>query len=145
MKINDKKIYRIIDANLNRSREGLRVCEEVLRFVFDDALLSARFKRARHKIAAIIKDLDLNSDLLCVSRNTKEDVGRPTQATEKERRDVKDIFAANIQRVKESVRVLEEFFKIIDHGCSQSFKTLRFRIYNLEKKTYERFTALRNN
>ena len=116
-----------------------------MRFIFDDPGLCAKFKRARHKIAAILNDFDINPDLLYVSRNSKEDVGRPTQKTEKDRKDLKDIFSANIQRVKESVRVLEEFFKIIDPAGSQAFKTLRFRIYNLEKETYERFTALRNH
>lgn len=140
----DTKIYRIIDANLNRSREGLRVCEEIVRFVFDDAVLCAGFKRARHRVTAILKGLDINPELLYVARDSNQDVGRSTQPSEKEREDLKGIFAANIQRVKESIRVLEEFFKVIDSQASQAFKRLRFRIYNLEKQTFERFSALRD-
>ena len=48
------KIYRVIDVNLNRSREGLRVCEEVARFILNNKSITARFKALRHDIQRII-------------------------------------------------------------------------------------------
>jgi hypothetical protein len=36
--------------------------------------------------------------------------------------------------VKESVRVLEEFTKLINKGLAVRFKELRYDIYELEKK-----------
>ena len=45
-----------------------------------------------------------------------------------------DIFGANIERVKESLRVLEEFFKLIDKKDSAKFTKLRFKVYEIEKK-----------
>ena len=42
-----KQILRIIDANLNRTAEGLRVLEDIARFVLDDAALSRQLKIMR--------------------------------------------------------------------------------------------------
>ena len=50
-----RDLLRIVDANLNRSREGLRVCEEVVRFALEDARLTSEFKTLRHKISRSIK------------------------------------------------------------------------------------------
>ena len=43
-------LLRILDANSNRSREGLRVCEEVARFVLNSHPLTKDLKRLRHAI-----------------------------------------------------------------------------------------------
>ena len=37
---NDERLYRVIDANLNRLKEGLRVVEDVRRYGFDDLALA---------------------------------------------------------------------------------------------------------
>ena len=52
-----KDLYRIIDANFNRSKEGLRVCEDMARFVWDDKILSVALKNIRHDLnkAIILK------------------------------------------------------------------------------------------
>jgi len=44
-----------------------------------------------------------------------------------------------MERVKESLRVLEEFSKLIDGGISDRFKRLRFRAYGAEKRLVSRF------
>lgn len=136
----NKKFYRIIDANFNRLQEGLRVCEEVARFILDSKDLSLNFKRLRHNIKNILNVLpaDLKRGLIYF-RDSDFDVGRPTSKLENKRKNSKDIFVANIQRVKESVRVLEEFSKLINDRLSAKFKELRYRIYTLEKKTLARF------
>ena len=46
---NDERIYRVIDANLNRLKEGLRVVEDVRRYGFDDLALAKKIKNLRHK------------------------------------------------------------------------------------------------
>ena len=38
------KLLRLIDANLNRSREGIRVCEDIARFVLNDKRITRSFK-----------------------------------------------------------------------------------------------------
>ncbi len=54
----DPTAMRIIDANLNRAREALRVMEEYARFGLDDAGLTAAIKTARHALAEAIVDLE---------------------------------------------------------------------------------------
>ena len=73
------------------------------------------------------------------ARQSATDVGRATSATEAVRSDIKDIFFANMQRSKESVRVLEEFLKLIDTQLSDRFKRIRFDLYETEKKALTRF------
>jgi len=146
------KTYRVIDANLNRAREGLRVCEEVVRFVLDDALLTRRLKRLRHRITDV---LEKSSGTLLKARDSNSDVGRNRVKDLRMRFSYRDIFLANMERVKESVRVLEEFSKLVNekagpvkgkasNGASGSFKRIRFRLYALEKQIIEKFPALSN-
>ncbi len=129
-----KGLYRVIDANINRVKEGLRVCEEITRFILDNRRLTAEFKEARHRIDTVIADLPKNFRLLR-ERKSLQDVGMKIYAGELRRKNYRDIFFANIQRVKESIRVLEEFSKLKDSGIAVKFKTLRYYIYEIEKKS----------
>ncbi len=132
-----REIFRIVDANFNRSREGLRVCEEVARFIWNSAALTKELKSVRHEISAIIKKSPATSKILCQTRDTEQDVGRPKRTkSEMKRLTFLDIFSANIERVKESLRVLEEFFKLIDKKSSSRFTALRFKVYAIEKKVH---------
>lgn len=137
-----KLIYRVIDANINRAKEGLRVCEEITRFIFDNYNLTSEFKKIRHRTDAILKYLPRNTELF-KERESLEDVGRKLYINELKRRSCQDIFFANMQRVKESIRVLEEFTKLINKNISVKFKELRYDIYQLEKKTTKRISSLR--
>ncbi|MDO8525339.1 MAG: thiamine-phosphate pyrophosphorylase [Candidatus Omnitrophota bacterium] len=130
-----KKIYRIIDANLNRSREGLRVCEDIARFALDSKILTDELKIVRHRISDIAKSSALEFKGLADARNSEGDILRRSRfESEMKRRGLSDIFAANIERVKESLRVLEEVFKLIDVKNSSKFCYLRFRVYAIEEK-----------
>ncbi len=130
-----KDISRIIDANFNRSREGLRVCEEVTRFIWNSASLTKDLKTARHSITSILKKSHISSKILFLTRDVESDVGRKERTkSEMKRLDYSDIFSANIERAKESIRVLEEFFKLIDKNDSAKFTKLRFKVYEIEKK-----------
>lgn len=130
-----KELYRIIDANFNRSREGLRVCEEVARFVWNSPALTKDLKNVRHSISSVLKDTPATARILNDARDSVNDVGRcACSKSEMSRITYSDIFGANIQRVKESLRVLEEFFKLIDKKNSARFTDLRFKVYEIEKK-----------
>ncbi len=134
-----KNIYRILDANLNRSKEGLRVCEEVVRFALNDKKLTAYLRRLRHDISRVADKLPLDYASLLASRNSKEDVGKNFQAERQIKKiSYQKIFFRNLQRVKEALRVLEEFSLFLDQKVSKRFQNLRFKIYNLEKIIYER-------
>lgn len=135
---------RIIDANINRTKEGLRVCEEITRFILNSRSLTAQFKNIRHKIDSLLKYLLTKASLL-KKRQILTDVGRGNFADEMQRRNYQDIFFANIQRVQESLRVLEEFTKLTDIEIAASFKRIRYDIYEIEKKVIKRFAALSNH
>ena len=131
-----KKIDRVVDANINRAKEGLRVCEDTARFILDDKVLTAGYKAVRHELTAVASSF--NYKVIIKARDVGGDTGRPTTASESARTGVADVFYANTQRVKESLRVLEEFAKISDGKLAERFKSLRYKVYGLEKKALER-------
>ena len=128
----DKSLYRILDANLNRTKEGLRVCEDLCRYVWDQKTFTLAFKDIRHELTNIILGLDIKKAL--EARHIQGDVGRATSVSEANRKDINAVFCANIQRVKESLRVLEEVTKLIDTKISFKLKALRYKVYALEQK-----------
>jgi thiamine-phosphate pyrophosphorylase len=141
----DRKIRRIIDANFNRSGEGLRVCEEVMRFVLNSGRLTAELKEIRHAVARIKKESFVRTMDLVESRDAANDVGKCLAARDAAgRSDCADIFKANLERAKESLRVLEEFFKLFDRKSSARFESLRFKLYDIEKKAYKKIESIRN-
>ena len=133
------KVFRIIDANLNRSREGLRVCEDIARFGLNSRTLAQELKSVRHSISASAIGFAGKLKELSASRDSEEDVLKSSRLdSEMKRRTFADIFAANIERVKESLRVMEELFKLINVKGSSKFRNLRFKIYTIEKKAMKR-------
>lgn len=128
----ERKLARVIDANLNRAREGLRVCEDICRFLYDLKGATEGYKKIRHRLTGVAKDIGVEK-IVC-ARDSRRDVGRPTLSEETPRRNVHDIFYANSQRVKESIRVLEECAKILDVKVAEDLKELRYRVYEIEQQ-----------
>ncbi|MBU0605382.1 MAG: thiamine-phosphate pyrophosphorylase [Candidatus Omnitrophica bacterium] len=140
-----RDIFRIVDANFNRSREGLRVCEEITRFIMNSPALTKELKALRHGITGIIRSSPGTAKECLESRNSVSDCGRiPDFEIEVSRREAADIFSANIERVKESIRVLEEFFKLINMDLSAKLSRLRFKTYDIEKRAIKRLSRLRH-
>ena len=121
-----------MDANFNRAKEGLRVCEDVCRFILNAPAATREYKKIRHQLTAAAKCFSFFK--LIRARNIEQDVGRRTFSAELKRKDIRDIFYANSQRMKESVRVLEEFTKLSNRSSSETFKKIRYKVYALEKK-----------
>jgi thiamine-phosphate pyrophosphorylase len=118
----------VVDANLNRLKEGIRVIEDIARYVFDDKNLSSKLKHLRHQCRIEPLNELLNS------RDSINDVLRPTIKSEMNRTDLKSILVANYKRGQESSRVLEEIYKIITPQMSETFKHIRYELYTLEKE-----------
>jgi hypothetical protein len=135
-KSTDKSLYRILDANFNRTKEGLRVCEDLCRYVWDQRTFTRAFKDIRHQLTAAMANLNILKAL--EARCIEGDVGRATIVSESKREDINAVFWANIQRVKESLRVLEEVTKLIDSRISSKLKILRYKVYALEQKVIGR-------
>lgn len=139
-----KGINRIIDANINRAKEGLRVCEEITRFILNDRKLTSNLKAIRHRLDDIIRYLPVRLPDLLKARKSQQDVGKKIYLGELKRKNLSDVFCANIQRVKESIRVLEEFTKLINIKFAVKFKKVRYDIYEIEKKVAEKILSLCN-
>ncbi len=129
-------LLRMVDANFNRAKEGLRVCEDTCRYAWDDKVLTRSFKDIRHQLTSAIESLGLLK--IIASRDIGADVGRPTTASESKRANLDAIFYANSQRVKESLRVLEEIAKLSDLKASQQIKNLRYSFYAIEQKSLKK-------
>ncbi len=135
MKRPSRDIARIIDANLNRAVEGMRVMEEAARMVFDDAPLTASLKDLRHDIARIARTEPGLEDILLKSRGSDRDVLREgSTLSENSRASIAEIVRANAGRVREAVRVIEEYIKLTYPELSGQCKSARFRLYDLEKE-----------
>ncbi len=128
----DKKILRIIDANINRITEGFRVVEEFLRFVYNDEKIYKKLRTLRHQIVKIFSEFYPDTVL---ERNSINDPG--IKAKEKKYKNVKEIVVSNIHRVTESLRVLEEISKLISSRKVMEVKRLRYKMYDLEKYIIE--------
>lgn len=130
-----RKIIRLIDANVNRCMEGLRVLEDINRFILDDAYITKSLKNIRHNLIKAFYELPISLKERFSARDILRDVGKFSNRQEFLRRSYLDIYFINLQRVKESLRVLEEFSKLYNSDVSKKFKILRYKIYELEKKT----------
>jgi thiamine-phosphate pyrophosphorylase len=126
-------VLRIMDANLNRLSEGLRVMEEFARLILNNQSITTRLKTIRHH--AIRGDLAFNRDLLN-ARDAVEDIGINLEvAGESKTRDITSLLVANSRRVQESLRVLEELSKLPGIKLdSDKFKEARFSSYTIEKE-----------
>jgi len=151
MDISERGIYRIVDANLNRAREGLRVVEEIARFVLEEEALQKKTKSLRHKLASLFASLPrkgragsftsgaahrLDRGLLIdLGRDAVSDVGKDyLTESEARRAGTLDLVQANFARIEESVRALEEFTKFLPGERSVRLKAMRFEVYSLEKE-----------
>ncbi|NQU18307.1 MAG: thiamine phosphate synthase [Candidatus Saganbacteria bacterium] len=124
------RILRIIDANTNRVQEGLRVVEEISRFVLNDKKVSLQIKKMRQIVKSFTIKLKASK-----YRDTRGDVGRRTYSKgESKRSSVYSVFKSNIKRAEEGLRCLEEFSKLIDPQLGRRFKELRFQSYDLESE-----------
>lgn len=121
---------RVLDVNLNRIREALRVLDDYCRFVRNDRILTEELKQARHDVAAAARRLPS----LVVSRDTPGDVGT-TVTTESEyvRRAPSDVAAVNLKRLQEALRSAEEYGKVFGIEFARALEQVRYRIYALER------------
>ena len=125
----DNRIAQLIDANLDRAREGLRVMEDWCRFGLKRNDFSVQIKDWRQQLGAH------HHNIYRKARLTSEDpamgVSHPLQ---KNRSTPEDIFIANSSRVQEALRVLEEFTRITDPKLSEIATRIRYETYEIEIK-----------
>jgi thiamine-phosphate pyrophosphorylase len=132
-------VYRILDANLDRAREGLRIIEEWCRFGLNNAHLAGECKHLRQEIA------NWHTAELRAARDTPGDAGTElSHPAEEQRASIKSLLNANFCRVQEAMRVLEEYGKLTHPNMGKAFKQMRYRVYTLESNLmgYQRHQIL---
>jgi thiamine-phosphate pyrophosphorylase len=123
-------LLRLVDANLNRLKEGIRVVEDICRFVFEFKDEASRLKALRHNARS--------SELLeaLKHRDTNTDILKSTTKTEKNRENIASLLIANFKRAQESARTLEEALKLFSTDEAENFKKIRYELYDIEKSLF---------
>lgn len=128
-------VARIIDACANRAREGIRVVEDHARFMLNSPVLAGWLKQVRHDLKHALDLLPeklLRAGLL--ARDVPGDVGTSlSTAGEWIRSNPKGVAFANIKRVQESLRSLEESCKLVSVPAAAALEALRYQTYGVEK------------
>ena len=125
--LDDLRIYQIIDANLDRAREGLRVLEDWARFGLGKEDVVIKIKNFRQVLGKN------HLDIYKMARNHIEDHCKGLSHVEQiNRKDPHKIISSNAARVQEALRVIEEFSRDHNNKLSQIASTIRYEIYSLE-------------
>ncbi|AFZ54148.1 thiamine phosphate synthase [Cyanobacterium aponinum] len=122
-------IYRILDANLDRAREGLRIIEEWCRFGLNNQTMAESCKQMRQELS------QWHSPEIRAARDTVNDVGTTlTHPKEEKRENLDSVLLANLCRIQEALRVLEEYSKLINGKFALTMKQMRYQVYTLESQ-----------
>ncbi len=131
----DSCAARIIDVNLNRLTEGLRVVEDVVRLGLEDRRLLSGIRKLRTQLGRDARALRRE---VIASRKSETDLGRGDRFDRAKRKSLEDVLLANFKRAEESARVLEEVLKVAEPELAGKFKAVRFRLYDLEREAVKR-------
>jgi len=125
------RILRTVDANINRVSEGLRVLEDISRFIVEDADITRRLKSVRHQVNRLARELGIH---LLLSRDSEGDIGADSDLV-REHADLYSIVRANAKRTQEGLRVLEELTKLPELKNvipADEIRQSRYVIYTIE-------------
>jgi len=122
-------VNRILDANLDRAREGVRIIEEWCRFGLNHPDLTEQLKDMRQSLA------QWHTPELRMARDTPADPGTSlTHPQEAQRQSIPAVLQANFCRTQEALRVLEEYGKLHHSEFAAACKVMRYQIYTLESE-----------
>ena len=125
--IGNSSVAQLIDANLDRAREGLRVLEDWCRYSLHQKDLVIQIKDWRQCLGKA------HLDYYKFARNLEKDYGLGlSHPNQKDRKSPDKILIANCNRVQEALRVLEEFCRVEDPELSQLAAKIRYKIYEIE-------------
>ena len=123
----DLQISQIIDANLDRAREGLRVLEDWARFGLGLENYVIKIKNFRQILGKN------HLEVYKKSRNHIEDQCKGlTHVEQSNRKSPEKIISSNAARVQEALRVIEEFSRLNNKELSKIASEIRYEIYTLE-------------
>ncbi len=136
------KKFRILDANINRACEGIRVLEDISRFDFEDINSTNELRIMRHSVRKLFLSLDHE---LLTARDSKKDIGKIISSNSKldKKEDIKNLVFANFKRINEALRTIEEISKVIGkYNISKEIENLRFDSYEIEKNLSKNFKKI---
>ena len=125
----DNRIAQLIDANLDRAREGLRVMEDWCRFGLKRSDFSIQIKDWRQQLGIHHHNIYRKARL-----TSKDPAMGVSHSLQKVRLTPEAIFIANSSRVQEALRVIEEFTRITDPMLSEIATKIRYKTYEIEIK-----------
>lgn len=133
----DSQLPRILDANANRAREGLRTAEDYVRFIVGDALYAERLRRVRQSLTTTLLSIPDLENALIAARNVSSDPFQPEHWKDVLRRvEVEtpmDVARRGLKRAQEALRVLEEYTRSIFSQQADRFSKLRYGVYEAEQ------------
>ncbi len=130
-------LFRILDVNLDRAREGLRIIEEWCRFGLNDQVKIAQIKDWRQSIG------QWHTPEIRAARDTPGDLGTSiTHSKETQRADLADVLQVNLVRTQEALRVLEEYGKLHSRDMAAECKQMRYQLYTLDSQLMPPLLAL---
>jgi len=132
-----------MDANANRAREALRVCEDVVRFAAGPASAFRALRTLRQSLNAQLRRLPVSTAQALRARDSLRDPGRG--AASGSVKSVEHLLLINLQRAKEALRVLEECCRLLAPRQARRFQSLRFRTYDVERDLLLRLAAVRHH
>ncbi len=125
----DQALLRILDANLDRAREGMRVIEEWCRFGLNDQAMTAQVKHLRQSVGR------WHSADIRAARDTPGDLGTAlTHPQEATRSSLAEVLQVNLARSQEALRVLEEYGKLYSPEMAADCKQMRYQLYTLDSQ-----------
>ena len=126
----DVRVWRLLDANANRAREGLRVVEDTARFVLERPDASSALRRMRHRLDQLVRG---RYATLLRHRDVDTDPGRGNLTTS-HKNGIPALLATNFKRGEEALRVLEEYGRVVSPKAVKGVQAIRYDVYQWEKK-----------
>lgn len=127
---------RLLDANANRAREGIRTAEDYIRFQVGAERWALRLRDARRRIADALHVLASDEELLR-ARGVQTDAGHPGRAEPPAQGPAEEaprqVALRGLKRAQEALRVLEEFTRGPAPDSSRTLARLRFELYEAEQ------------
>ena len=131
-----ERVYRLIDANANRAREGIRTAEDYVRFLLGEHRWVSRLSAVRRGITETLGEL-VPDGAVSAARRVRIDVGNPEfreslpSSTPGESPGA--VALRGLKRAQEALRVLEEFVRSEREEISDRISRMRFALYEAEQ------------
>ena len=135
MAVKTESVLRILDANGNRAREGLRTAEDYIRFTTGEGRWAKRLRTLRHQVTEAL-DRVASKEQLLAARCVLSDSGHPQANEEAHVEDhgaPRDVALRGLKRAEEAIRVLEEYTRGTDIEAARRFSETRFAAYEAEQ------------